>query len=67
MAINRSKKGKIISTLEDKFNRAEAVVFTGYKGLTVEDLENARALFREAGVEYQVAKKNSYKNCSKKN
>jgi len=66
MAITRSKKEEILVKLEDRFNRAEAVVFTGYKGSSVKEMEEARNVLREAGIDYHIAKKTLIKLAVKK-
>jgi large subunit ribosomal protein L10 len=45
-----------VGELTGKLQRANLVVLTDYRGLTVRDLANLRRQLREAGVEYEVAK-----------
>jgi large subunit ribosomal protein L10 len=42
--------------LKDKFTRATGVIFTDYKGLTVQEMSEFRAMLREASLEYRVVK-----------
>jgi large subunit ribosomal protein L10 len=57
MAITRKKKENTLEKLNEKFKKADSVIFAGYKGLTVSELEEARKMMRDAGIEYQIAKK----------
>lgn len=54
--LRREEKSHLIAELKDKFNRANAVVFTDYKGLTVAELFDLRRSLRGASIEYKVVK-----------
>lgn len=54
--ITKEKKSKQIAELTERFARSKAVVFTEYKGLTVEEMAALRTLLKEAGAEYKIAK-----------
>ncbi len=54
--LNREEKKEVVATLRESFSNAKAVVLTDYKGLTVEEISEARNRFREAKVEYRVVK-----------
>ncbi|OIO27103.1 MAG: 50S ribosomal protein L10 [Nitrospirae bacterium CG1_02_44_142] len=54
--MKREKKFNLIAELKDKFNKANAVVLTDYKGLTVAELFELRRLLRSAGIDYKVVK-----------
>jgi large subunit ribosomal protein L10 len=45
-----------VSALKDKFSRATGVIFTDYKGLTVEEMSEFRRQLNEASLEYRVVK-----------
>lgn len=54
--LNREEKKEAVAALKGRFLNAKAVVLTGYKGLTVEEISEARRKFREVNVEYRVVK-----------
>lgn len=54
--LNKEKKGQVIEELKKKFSEAKAVIFTDYKGMTVEELSELRRLLRSGGVDYMVVK-----------
>lgn len=54
--LNKEEKKEVVAVLKDSFSNAKAVVLTDYKGLTVEEMSEARKKFREVNVEYRVIK-----------
>jgi large subunit ribosomal protein L10 len=56
MAITKEKKEQLISELSEKLRTSKSVVFTDYRGLTVEELEDLRNKLREQGIEFKVIK-----------
>ena len=60
-----SKKA-VVDQLSERINKATAVVFVDYKGITVAQDTELRKQFREAGVEYTVVK-NTLTNFAAKN
>ena len=52
----RPEKEAAVLELKDKFNRAQAVILTDYRGLTVAEITELRRKLREANLEYRVAK-----------
>ncbi|MCX5717785.1 MAG: 50S ribosomal protein L10 [Nitrospirae bacterium] len=54
--MKREEKTHLIAELKDRFKKANAVVLTDYKGLTVAELFELRRLLRGAGIEYKVVK-----------
>ncbi|HHV06783.1 MAG TPA: 50S ribosomal protein L10 [Firmicutes bacterium] len=52
----RPEKEAVVAELKDKFGRAQAVVLTDYRGLTVAEVTELRKRLREAGLEYKVVK-----------
>lgn len=56
MAISKSKKTELITEIIDKLQRSKAIVFTDYRGLTVEDLDEVRNKLREQGIDFKVIK-----------
>ncbi len=52
----RPEKVAVVDEVVDKFQAADAVIITEYRGLTVRDLQDLRASLREAGGEYRVYK-----------
>jgi large subunit ribosomal protein L10 len=57
MAKNKEQKNKIVSNLKEKISQMKSLVFFGYEGLTVKDIEDLRRKCKEAGIEYTVPKK----------
>ncbi|HXX82089.1 MAG TPA: 50S ribosomal protein L10, partial [Thermodesulfovibrionales bacterium] len=54
--LNRTEKEQVIKDLRDDFQRAKAVIFTDYRGMTVAELSELRRLLREGNFEYRVVK-----------
>lgn len=50
------EKKKVVSEIQDRFDRAVSAVFVDYRGLTVAEVTELRNKYREAGVEYKVLK-----------
>jgi large subunit ribosomal protein L10 len=61
MAISREKKKEFITDIIDKLNRSKAVVFTDYRGLDVESINEVRNKLREQGVDYKVIKNSLFR------
>ncbi|PIZ98930.1 MAG: 50S ribosomal protein L10 [Candidatus Komeilibacteria bacterium CG_4_10_14_0_2_um_filter_37_10] len=57
MAKTKVQKQKELQLLKDKVGQAKSLIFTSYAGLSVAAVEELRKKFRQAGVEYQAAKK----------
>jgi len=55
MSIKEEKQAKV-QEIKEKIEKAQAVIFADYRGLTVEEDTELRRKFREAGVEYKVLK-----------
>lgn len=55
MGIREEKQAKV-QEIKEKIDKAQAVIFADYRGLTVEEDTELRRKFREAGVEYKVLK-----------
>lgn len=58
MPITKKKKGEILENMGDKFSKYQALLFTSFSKISVEDLRDLRKKFKEKGVEYKVVKKN---------
>ena len=56
MAITREKKETLVAGYVEKLRRAEALIVTEYRGLTVKQLEALRRELREADSEIVVSK-----------
>ena len=54
--LNREEKKESVAYLKERFARAQAVVLTGYKGITVAEISDARRKLRSSGVEYKIVK-----------
>jgi len=53
---NRVKKENIVAEVSDKVNRAQALIFTNYQGLTHIQLENFKKKLRTVDAEIMIAK-----------
>jgi large subunit ribosomal protein L10 len=53
---NLDLKKETVSEIKRKFDGAQSVVVVDYMGITVEQVTELRARFREVGVEYRVLK-----------
>jgi|WetSurMetagenome_2_1015567.scaffolds.fasta_scaffold143900_2 large subunit ribosomal protein L10 len=67
MAVTKDKKAEVLKDLNDKFSRAKAVYFSGYRGITVKKMVALRKKLHKEGVDYAVAKKTLYKIAAKNN
>lgn len=56
MAISKAKKDTLVAEMSELFAGAKSTVFAQYQGLSVADLQELRALAREAGVTIKVVK-----------
>ena len=53
---NTQKKQQIVAELTDKVQKAKAIIFTNYQGLTHQQIENFKKTLRELEAEYVVTK-----------
>ena len=53
---NREKKMSIVTNLSEKFEKAKAVVFTNYQGLTHKQIEGLKKAIKPLEAEYFFAK-----------
>lgn len=56
MAISRSKKQDIVSTVSSELENSKVVVYAKYQGLGVKDMQELRRTARETGTTVLVAK-----------
>jgi large subunit ribosomal protein L10 len=56
LALTKERKVEVLAQYQDWAERAEAVVFTEYTGLTMQQIDKLRAAIREAGGELHVVK-----------
>lgn len=61
MAISREKKETLVADLVAKLQSSKSVVFTDYRGLTVEEIDEVRNKLREQGIEFKVIKNTLFK------
>lgn len=61
MSNNLERKKVVVGEIKDKFEKAKSAVVVNYRGLSVEDANQLRKNFREAGVEYKIYKNNLVK------
>ena len=52
----RSDKEASVAQIKESFSKMTSAVFVDYAGMTVDEVSNLRAKFREKGVEYKVFK-----------
>ncbi len=55
MSIREEKQRKVAEILE-RFEKAQSVILTDYRGINVADMTDLRKQLRDAGVEYKVLK-----------
>lgn len=55
--LTKAQKQQLIEELADKLKRQKALIFTDFRGLKVEEMQDLRKKLKEVGVEYKVAKK----------
>lgn len=53
---NRQKKEKIVAELNEKVEKAKAMVFTSYQGMTHKQIEGLKKALRKVDAEYIVTK-----------
>lgn len=56
MAISRAAKEQAVDTLTGELGRIKLAVMTDYRGLTVREAEELRAILRKEGITYRVTK-----------
>lgn len=56
MAISKKRKEALLEEYKEALQRSRALVFTGYSGLSVKELEDLRGKLREIGGEYFIVK-----------
>ncbi|MHB1140006.1 MAG: 50S ribosomal protein L10 [Microthrixaceae bacterium] len=61
----RPEKVAVVDEVREKFERADAVLFTEYRGLKVRELAELRATLRAAGGEYRVYKNTLVRRATK--
>jgi large subunit ribosomal protein L10 len=61
LSANLENKKVVVEEIKSKFEKAQSVVVVDYRGLKVEEVNELRKNFREAGVEYKIYKNNLVK------
>ena len=56
MGMTRQAKEEAVGSLVDKIDRSKGAIVAAYQGLTVAQVNEVRAKFREIGAEYRVVK-----------
>lgn len=56
MPLTREEKGQILDELNEKLSRAQAVLISDYRGLTVKDIQNVRGQLRKNDANLMVVK-----------
>lgn len=55
--ITRKQKEELVESVTQKIKESKAIVFTDYRGLTVEEMTELRSTLRSKGVELKVMKR----------
>jgi large subunit ribosomal protein L10 len=61
MAISKEKKRQLVTEIVEKLSRSKAIVFTDYRGLTVEDMDTLRNNLRNEGIDLKIIKNTLFK------
>lgn len=64
--LKREKKEQVVNNLKNDFNRAKAIFFTDYIGMTVAELSELRRLLRDNNFDYRIVKNTLAKIASAK-
>jgi len=67
MAVSKATKAEVLKELNDKFSKAKAVYFSGYRGMPVKKMVALRKKLHKSGVDYMIAKKTLYNLAAKNN
>jgi large subunit ribosomal protein L10 len=67
MAVTKEKKAEALKEITDKFSKAKAVYFSGYRGLNMKKMVALRKKLHQSGVDYAIAKKTLFRIAAKKN
>mgnify|MGYP005997385233 CR=1 FL=1 len=54
--MSKEQKKQYISTMQDQFDKSEAVIVTHYQGLTMTQLDDLRNRMREHGIQFKITK-----------
>lgn len=54
--LKRDRKEQVVTEIKNNFDRAKAIIFTDYKGMTVAELSELRKLIRDNNLEYKIVK-----------
>lgn len=63
--ITRKQKEEVIATVAEKIKESKAIVFTDYRGLTVEEMTELRRELRSKGIELKVMKQTLFEIAAK--
>ncbi|NWG15676.1 MAG: 50S ribosomal protein L10 [Chloroflexi bacterium] len=61
MAISKERKAELIAVYKDFLNRADGIVVTEYRGITVTQISDLRARLREVQGRYVITKNTLFK------
>ena len=56
ISVNRQKKEKIVEEITYKIQKARALVFTNYQGMTHKQLEELKKVLKALNAEFMVTK-----------
>jgi large subunit ribosomal protein L10 len=64
--ITREQKEEVVQEIAEKIRDSKAIVFTDYRGITVEEMTELRKDLREKGIELKVMKQTLFALAAKK-
>jgi large subunit ribosomal protein L10 len=67
MAVTKAKKTEVLKNITDKFSKAKAIYYSGYRGINVKKMVALRKKLRQSGVDYAIAKKTLFNIAAKNN
>ena len=67
MAVTKAKKTEVLKDITDKFARAKAIYFSGYRGINVKKMVALRKKLHQSGVDYAIVKKTLFQIAAKNN
>lgn len=64
--ITREQKEEVVEKIAEKISQSKAIVFTDYRGITVEEMTELRSDLRKKGIELKVMKQTLFALAAKK-
>jgi large subunit ribosomal protein L10 len=67
MAVAKAKKSEVLKEVSEKFGKAKAIYFSGYRGINVKKMVALRKKLKQSGVDYAIVKKTLLQIAAKEN